>query len=599
MPDVFPVLGSVRDKLMEEVRTGCFSMGGLPDNEHLKGTSKSGLLAVRDFHPPTPLQTSLLSEQERSSQKIAALKRILTTQKAPSKRMQCHLVTYLATICPETDGLEEVLISSVLEDYHGRDGHEIFIQWLYKLFAEVLSTLDEDDKAEIDLTGSRYERIFESMLSNMKQALPSSDRSIVTLLSDAPALPTSMISEFIRSLLVGERNWMYIGLISARDSILQRPQSRQDLLVLVLEACVSPDEELRRQAVRMCVNQIYFCTSLDDQIENFARTNIFSANISGSKHAIQTAALFCALCTKNHTLIRDLFSNYGSLSEFQRNAISMNISAIAKSASDEEEFLTIVRDPPEGSDELLEVAITELCCEMPSERLISSVLECYSRKKRVKMLIPVLPCIGKDSVIKILPDVIQLPQSDLPGVIRRLCTKVYVNQAASALEPKELLVLLHTMDQANAATLKNAMATINICLTMHEEFNAEVLAATLSQLITRIPLPPLFMRTVLQSLSSAPSLREFVVRLLDQLAAKQIWTNATQWKGWLMAVQYTAPESFQLVLRLPVDVLAKALEFFNDNFRSKLAVYASSGEVNVPGTTLDILSKYQTVQSKN
>jgi symplekin len=276
----------------------------------------------------------------------------------------------------------------------------------------------------------------------------------------------------------------------------------------------------------------------------------------------------------------------------------MNIAAIAKSASDEEEFLKIVQDPPEGSDELLEVAITELCCEMPSERLVSSVLECYSRKKCVKMLIPVLPFIGKETVIEVLPDIIELPQSDLPGAIRRLCTKLYVNQAAPVLEPKELLVLLHTMDQANAATLKNAMTTINICLTMHEEFNAEVLAATLNQLITRIPLPPLFMRTVLQSLSSAPSLREFIVRLLDQLAAKQIWTNATQWKGWLMAVQYTAPESFQIVLRLPVDVLAKALEFFNDNFRSKLVVYASSGEVNVPDATLEMLSKYQNVRSK-
>eukprot|EP00890_Picochlorum_soloecismus_P002569 jgi/Picsp_1/3312/NSC_06151-R1_symplekin len=596
MPDIFPVLQSLADQLIEEIRSGNFSMYGSSGNGLLEGTSKSSLLAVQDLHPPTPLQTSLLSEQERSSQKIAALKRILVTQKAPSKKMQCHLVTYLATICPESDGIEEVLISSILEDYHGRDGHEIFIQWLYKLFAEVLSTSDQDDRSEINLTGSRYEKIFESMLSNMKQSLPSSDRSIVALLNDAPALPPSMISKFIKSMLSGERNLMYSGLISARDSILQRPQCRQDLLVLVLEACVSCDEELRRQAVRMCVNQIYLYTSLDDQIESFARASIFSANIGGSEHAIQGAALFCALCTKNHALIRDLFANFGSLNEFQRNAIIINISAIAKSASDDEEFLTIVQDPPEGSNELLENAINELCCEMPSERLISSVLKCFSRKQHVKILIPVLPCIGKEIVIKVLPDIIQLPQNELPGVIRRLCTNIYSNQGAPVLEPKELLVLLHTMDQATAATLKNAMATINICLTMHEEFTAEVLAATLNQLITRIPLPPLFMRTVLQSLSSAPSLREFVVRLLDQLAAKQIWTNATQWKGWLMAVQYTAPESFQIVMRLPVDVLAKALEFFNDNFRSKLAVYASSGEIDVPDATMNLLSKYQTIR---
>jgi len=599
MPDIFPVLRRLNDKLIEEIRSGDYRMrlsqrGGL-----LEGASESDLWVVQDLHPPTTLQTSLLSEQERSSQKIAALKRILTTQKAPSKQMQCHLVTYLATVCPESDGIDEIVISSILEDYHGRDGHEIFIQWLYKLFAEVLSTFDLDDFSELRLTGSRYEKILESMLSNMKQSLPSSDRSIVALLNDAPSLPPSIVCDFIKSMLSGERNWMYIGLISARDSILQRPQCRKDVLVLALEACVSSDEELRRQAVRMFVNQIYLCTSLDEEIENFARENIFSSNVSGSEHAIQGATLFCALCTKNHSLIRDLFAKFGSLNEFQRKAISLNISAIAKSASDDQEFLAIVEDPPEGSTELLDIAITELSSEMPSERLISSVLKCFSRKKYVKILIPILPCLGKELVIKVLPDIIQLPQNDLPSAIRRLCTKIYGNQDAPVLEPKELLVLLHTMDQANAATLKNAIATINICLTMHEEFTAEVLAATLNQLITRIPLPPLFMRTVLQSLSSAPKLREFAVRLLDQLAAKQIWTNATQWKGWLMAVQYTAPESFQIVLRLPVDVLTKALDFFDDIFRSKLAIYASSGEVDVPDATLSLISKYQTIRSKD
>jgi len=121
------------------------------------------------------------------------------------------------------------------------------------------------------------------------------------------------------------------------------------------------------------------------------------------------------------------------------------------------------------------------------------------------------------------------------------------------------------------------------------------LATTINQLLTRVPLPQLFMRTVIQSLAAAPRLRPFVVGVLNQLVAKQIWNDATQWRGWVMAAQQTAPESFPALLQLPSQVLAQALGGLPAATRGELASYASSPQckVTVTQATKEVLASSQ------
>lgn len=70
---------------------------------------------MRSFEDP--LKPSVLSEQDASSGRIAALKRILATHKVPSSsaRLKWYLISRLATIYPDSDDTEEVLVSHIME----------------------------------------------------------------------------------------------------------------------------------------------------------------------------------------------------------------------------------------------------------------------------------------------------------------------------------------------------------------------------------------------------------------------------------------------------------------------------------------------------
>ena len=76
-----------------------------------------------------------------------------------------------------------------------------------------------------------------------------------------------------------------------------------------------------------------------------------------------------------------------------------------------------------------------------------------------------------------------------------------------------------------------------------------------------------------------------------QLAAKQVWKDTTQWKGWLMCAQQTAPDSFPALVSLPADAAAEAARALPDGMRQQLLAFAHQGGSGggVPPATLAAL----------
>ena len=68
----------------------------------------------------------------------------------------------------------------------------------------------------------------------------------------------------------------------------------------------------------------------------------------------------------------------------------------------------------------------------------------------------------------------------------------------------------------------------------------------------RSPLPPLFMRFVIQAVTHAPQLRGFVCDTLAALVNKAVWANPQQWKGWLVCVSNLVPDSLPVLLQVRV-----------------------------------------------
>lgn len=77
-----------------------------------------------------------------------------------------------------------------------------------------------------------------------------------------------------------------------------------------------------------------------------------------------------------------------------------------------------------------------------------------------------------------------------------------------------------------------------------------------------------------------------------QLAAKQVWKDGTQWKGWLMCAQQLAPESFPALLNLPADVLGEAVQSMPATVKQQLASFARERTAGaLPTTTLAVLEQ--------
>ena len=246
-----------------------------------------------------------------------------------------------------------------------------------------------------------------------------------------------------------------------------------------------------------------------------------------------------------------------------------------------------------------------------------------------------LPCtlagLPKPEALALLPRLVWLEQAPLRAALSRLLAPVAAaaavagggkTAATTRLVPAaELLEALTTVDGAAAAfappaqgeeeagaltpaaapaaasaaaaaaatpnqktALARARKAVDAALALPgNAFGPAELAAALSRLMLRSPLPQLFFRVLLQAQAAAPSLRPFVVDVLGQTARRGgLWpagaerggaagaaaatsaqtpaAAAAAWTGWLLAAKSAAPDSFPVLLSLPPRVLASALD---------------------------------------
>ena len=174
------------------------------------------------------------------------------------------------------------------------------------------------------------------------------------------------VQQFLQQMTDAGSDWCTLALLAARDVILQRPPCRSPLLEMVLAACASPMADTRSKAVRLVANRLFPDVSMGPQIELAARQRLdelivvhdaageplaenssvpvqqqeqpqdveqrqndglqqeAEAGAEGEEvpqppgpsdaEAAQLCALYCALCTKKHSLLRHLFEVYGQTS---------------------------------------------------------------------------------------------------------------------------------------------------------------------------------------------------------------------------------------------------------------------------------------------
>ncbi|XP_059462379.1 uncharacterized protein LOC132191403 isoform X1 [Corylus avellana] len=562
-------------------------------------------------------------EQKDHLQKLAFM-RIVEAYKqvavAGGAQIRFSLLANLGVEFPSELDPWKLLQTHILEDYMGHEGHELTLRVLYRLYGE---QVEDRDFFSSTNAASEYEKFLLTVAETLRDSFPPSDKSLSRLLDEAPDLPKSVLKllesmcspgncDKADELQSGDR--VTQGLSAVWRLIMLRPLIRDVCLKIALQSAVHHLEEVRMKAIRLVANKLYPLSSIAKQIEDFAKEMLLSIisddatertdsegpvtesqkfsdlekhvdehvsvsanskDISSdtlqsgmcqtvSSHSVSEVqrhmSLYFALCTKKHSLFRQIFASYMSMSKTVKQTVHRQIPVLVRTMGSSSDLLEIISDPPSGSKNLLmQVLHTLTDGTVPSSELLFTVRKLYDSKvKDLEILIPILPFLSKDEVKLIFPHVVNLPPDKFQAALARILQGS--SHSGPVLTPAEVLIAIHAIDtDRDGIPLKKVTDACNACFEQRQIFTQQVLAKVLNQLVEQIPLPLLFMRTVLQAIGAFPALVGFIMEILSRLVSKEIWKYPKLWVGFMKCALLTKPQSFSVLLKLPPAQLENAL----------------------------------------
>ncbi|KAJ7961230.1 symplekin [Quillaja saponaria] len=559
-------------------------------------TATSVGLSTRLVLPKMTAPVVNLTDEEKDHLQKLAFGRIIEAYKqiaiAGGTQVRFSLLAYLGVEFPLELDPWKLLQKHILVDYTSHGGHELTLHVLYRLFGEAE---EESDFFSSTTAASVYETFLLIVAEALKDSFPPSDKSLSRLLGEAPYLPKSVLKildsmcspgnsdKVEKESQSGDR--VTQGLSAVWSLILLRPPIRDACLKIALQSAVHHLEEVRMKAIRLVANKLYPLSSIAKQIEDFAKEMLLLV-ISGDATEAKPAegsitdsqkesdlerpsdeprlmsgsrcmSLYFALCTK-HSLFREIFIIYRSTSKVVKQGVHRHVPILVRTMGSSSDLLEIIADPPNGSENLLmQVLHTLTDGAIPSKELVYTIKKLYDSKVK-EILIPILPFLAKDEVLQVFPYIVSLPLDKFQAALTR--TLQGSSHTGPVLTPAEVLIAIHAIDpERDGIPLKKVTDACNACFEQRPIFTQQVLAKVLNQLVEQIPLPLLFMRTVLQAIGAFPTLVDFIMEILSRLVSKQIWKYPKLWVGFLKCAQLTKPQSFSVLLQLPPAQLENAL----------------------------------------
>ncbi|KAJ9545286.1 hypothetical protein OSB04_024993 [Centaurea solstitialis] len=572
---------------------------------------------------------------------------------AGGSQLRFSLLSYLGVEFPLELDPWRLLQTHILSDYTSHEGHELTLRVLYRLFGEAEADHDFfSSRTATSVYEMFLLKVAETLrdsfpatdksLSRLLSEVPYLPKSVLKLLESLCVPGNSDKDEELHS---GDR--VHQGLSIVWSLILLRPPTRDACLKIALQSAVHHLEEVRMKAIRLVANKLYPVASISQQIEGFAKEMLLSAmngdhsmdksRTDGSNaeltkdtemektstecpslastiakdgsgetgqpctsesipspsitDAQRCMSLYFALCTKKHSLFRQLLIVYNNMSKSAKQAIFVQIPKLVRTIGASSQLLEIISDPPAGSENLLmQVVQTLTDGAVPPPDLIATIRKLYDTKiKDAEILIPVLPFLPKDELLRIFPRFVSLPPDKFQAALLRALQES--SQGSPVLTPAEVLIGIHGIDpEKDGIPLKKITDACNACFQQRQIFTQQVLAKVLNQLVEQIPLPMLFMRTVIQTIGAFPSLVDFIMEILSRLVSKQIWKNQKLWVGFLKCAQLTKPQSFSVLLQLPPAQLEIALNK-QPVLKGPLVAYASQPDLrsSLPRSILVVL----------
>ncbi|XP_067317123.1 symplekin [Anolis sagrei] len=546
-----------------------------------------------------------LTDAQRDKLKVAAVKRILRSEKAVacSGAAQARVKILSSLVTQFEVPLKNEVLNFILDDVRNR--LDLAFAWLYQEYNAYLSQYP---------TGSlnNYDECLIGLLSGLQEKPDQKDGIFTKMVLEAPLITESAL-EVIRKYCEDESR-SYLGMSTLRDLIFKRPARQFEYLHVLLDLSSHEKDKVRQQAL-LFIKRMYDKDHLREYVEKFALNYLQllvhpnpPSVLFGADKDTEVAApwteetikhclyLYLALLPQNHKLIHELASVYTeAIADIKRTVLRVIEQPIRGMGMNSQELLKLVKNCPKGAETLVTRCLHSLTDKVPpSPELVKRVRDLYNKRlPDVRFLIPVLNGLEKKEVIQALPKLIKLNPIVVKEVFNRLLGTQHGegNSAVSPLNPGELLIALHNIDSTKC-DMKSIIKATNLCFAERNVYTSEVLAVVMQQLMEQSPLPMLLMRTVIQSLTMYPRLGGFVMNILSRLILKQVWKYPKVWEGFIKCCQRTKPQSFQVILQLPPQQLSAVFEKCPE-LREPLLAHVRSftphQQAHVPNSTMAIL----------
>ncbi|KAF7309707.1 LIM-domain-containing protein [Mycena indigotica] len=470
-----------------------------------------------------------------------------------------------------------------------------------------------------------YDTWLNQIIAAYQTLLDSKDRTFSRFLLDLPSVPEDvlvLLRELCVDANSPEK--LQVGFVTLRGLVIQRPSMRAEALTVLLELTTHPDRKTRGAAINTVKIWVPNIQPMGDMVRNFAlqmlrklqlQTDVKTIKHNGTEangdgedenmedgqlppedlvqtpylperielpaeesQVLQHVELLFALCVKVPEFLDEIFSAYGHMDVTVQEAIQRLITALIRSlGATHGKLLTIMRNFPPGAESLA-LRVLNIFTEngRPGAQLVALIKGLISeRELDARFLIPIIGEMDKADIIRHLPRIVSILGGDAESknLVRSVFSSIVTTppqtfsitsnlprvRQSELLTPQELLALLH--DAEKEIGLQSAKEAISVCFSMTDVFRSDVLAAVMQQIMDEPVLPVLFLRTVIQAVTTYKSLVAFVsTTLLSRLITKKIWTNPRLWEGFIMCAKVIAPASFGALLQLPKDQLRELVD---------------------------------------
>lgn len=563
--------------------------GSLASNADIKAFPSKPVFA------PPPASLSQLQTSEALTRIIAGLRDRLSK---PNSNLYSGfaLVARLAAELPLDDPAMEKLTDLIEVSSATAPGKGLVILWAnaeYNAFIlKSARSLAKEDAATMEISSNsvldRYVKVTDTIFEKM-----AASEHLPSVILDLPELPESFFTSIGDRVRASRSADLFLSTL--RELAVQRPPYRKQALNMLLDFTNDDNDFLLTKLITrfkelmayprlagtivdyatMQINQIFSDEDIVRREEEIKMTaEAQAASVANGNDATDVPSLEHPLTPMQvSTIVKRYLSLYLGLYSERRDLLIGAVAVYAKINAEEVRAgiarEIIYRVKMAGADDPIVIQLIvehgetssklalELCdANGPTPTLTKAVMDAVSSGRLDgRFIASVFPGLTYENVVTNFPKLLTLPAPTLKKITNTTLTSP---SGTAPLTPDQLLFQLHTVRLPGNDALKEAAMWINMLFDDPSQalLKPDVLYPALMSIIQTQPLPILFFRTLILSVTRVKAMESYALNLLrrPEILEKHVWSDDRHRIGYINTCEKLLPASIPLVLGLPLDM---------------------------------------------